>query len=65
MATPPTTLRLTPEDLAILEEARQTFGLHSRTEALRILIRLWDGSASVLEAAKAANAKARRKTKKK
>lgn len=55
------TFRLTEADRAILDSAQATFGLASRTEALRFLIRLWDGSADVLAAAKAAKAKARKR----
>ncbi len=59
----PTTFRCTPEDIAIMDHARETFGLSSRTEALRLLIRLWDGSSDVLQAARQAKKKARRKLK--
>ncbi len=58
-----TTFRLTQEDVAILDEARASFGLASRTEALRLLIRLWDGSVDVLGAAKTAKDRARRQRK--
>ncbi len=58
------TFRLTTADLAILTEAQATFGLASRVEAMRLLIRLWDGSASVLEAAKVARARAKRRARK-
>ena len=60
-----TTFRLTEADRNILDEAQQTYGLASRSEALRFLIRLWNGSADVLVAAKAAKAKAQRAKKEK
>ncbi len=40
--------RLTVEDIAILDEAHRRYGLASRTEALRYLLRKWEGSAEVL-----------------
>ncbi len=52
--------RLTPEDIAILDEAQRRYGLGTRTEALRYLLRQWEGAAEVLERT-TSKPKARRK----
>jgi len=44
----PVTFRLTDADIAILDEAEAVYGLATRTEALRYLLRAWDGSSAVL-----------------
>lgn len=55
-----TAFRLSEGDFAIMDSAAEAFDLASRTEALRLLIRLWDGSVDVLEAARTARARGRR-----
>jgi len=57
--------RLTAADIAIMDAAKEQFGLPSRVEALRYLIRSWDGSIEVLERMAATRRKKRRKTKRK
>lgn len=45
----PTSFRLTEEDIAILDAAQEHFGLLSRVDALRFLIRQWPESVEVLK----------------
>jgi len=58
-----TAFRLTQEDLAIIDAAKQRLGLADRTETLRYLLRQWPGSTAVLDAMAARREKTERNIK--
>ena len=56
-----TAFRLTDEDLAIIDTAKEYLGYADRTETVRYLLRQWVGAAAVLERLAVERAKAKDK----